>query len=293
MKLTGKRIIIREHKEEDLEFYHYLMSDPESMFYLQDLKTSNLDESRISLNIAIEEAKKGSDRTKYFWGIFLTDETYIGEIGYTLSSMDDNGSKCVNLGYFIHRDYWNNGYVSEALKLVIDYAFKIDSVIKIETGCLTGNKYSERLMQKTGFIREAYKRNHQFMSGKWYDRVEYSLFKEDFLKETLFPLPITKLPAADISLDGIRAFLSQGSDHQIIFMEFENDVELPEHKHESQVGFVLRGKIDLKIDGVMKTYSKGDIYYIPKNILHSGYIYSGYADITFFNEKNRYGIRTK
>jgi len=104
----------------------------------------------------------------------------------------------------------------------------------------------------------------------------------------IFPDPIKNLPEADIPLSGIKAYLSQAETHQIIFMEFSEDVELPEHSHESQWGIVLEGKIDLVIDGVKRRYSKGDRYFIPAGTKHSGKIYAGYADITFFNEKNRY-----
>jgi len=106
--------------------------------------------------------------------------------------------------------------------------------------------------------------------------------------KSIFPEPIINLPEADIPLKGVNAFLSQGSDHQIIFMSFSEDVDLPEHSHESQWGIVLEGKIDLIIDGVKNTYQKGDRYFIPKGVKHSGKIYAGYADITFFNEKDRF-----
>lgn len=106
--------------------------------------------------------------------------------------------------------------------------------------------------------------------------------------KSIFPEPIRRLPEADIPLNGIKAFLSQAENHQIIFMEFEEDVELPEHSHASQVGIVLKGKIDLKIDNEIKTYEKGNIYYIPSGVKHSGKIYAGYADVTFFDEPNRY-----
>ncbi len=106
--------------------------------------------------------------------------------------------------------------------------------------------------------------------------------------KNIFPDPIRNLPEADIPLDGISAYLSQGKDHQLIFMQFEKDVDLPEHAHAAQVGFVLSGKIELTIDGTNKEYKKGDIYFIPENVRHSGKIYAGYADITFFNEATRY-----
>jgi len=106
--------------------------------------------------------------------------------------------------------------------------------------------------------------------------------------KNLFPDPIKKLPEADIPLDGITAYLSQSSDHQLIFMQFEKDVDLPEHSHAAQVGFVLSGSIELIVDDIKNEYRKGDIYYIPENVKHSGKIHAGYADITFFNESDRY-----
>ena len=104
----------------------------------------------------------------------------------------------------------------------------------------------------------------------------------------IFPEPIRNLPQADIPFDGITAYLSQADNHQILFMKFNEDVEVPEHSHEAQWGVVVAGKIDLKIDGVERTYSKGDSVFIPKGAKHSAKIYAGYADVSFFNQKNRY-----
>ncbi|MBT1072907.1 cupin domain-containing protein [Pelotalea chapellei] len=102
------------------------------------------------------------------------------------------------------------------------------------------------------------------------------------------PDPIKNLRKADIHLKGITAYLSQAESHQIIFMEFDEDVELQEHSHESQWGVVLEGGIDLVIDGVKQSYAKGDRYFIPQGVRHSGRIYAGYADMTFFNQPDRY-----
>ena len=107
----------------------------------------------------------------------------------------------------------------------------------------------------------------------------------------IFPKPILRLPEADISVKGSKAFLSQGSKHQILFMEFKEDADLPEHSHESQWGVILEGKIELTIDGVKHTLTKGDRYFIPKEVKHSAKIYAGYADITFFDQFDRYHER--
>ena len=107
----------------------------------------------------------------------------------------------------------------------------------------------------------------------------------------VFPEPIRNLPEADIPIEGISAYLSQSETHQIKFMEFEKDVDLSEHSHAAQIGIVLEGQIDLTIDGKKKRYNKGDRYYIPDGVLHSGKIYAGYADITFYDEPDRYSMK--
>jgi len=107
----------------------------------------------------------------------------------------------------------------------------------------------------------------------------------------IFPGPIRALPEADIPLEGVTAYLSQSDTHQVIFMAFEKDVDLPEHSHAAQVGFVLEGRIDLTIGEARRSYRKGDRYYIPAGMPHSGKIHAGYADITFFDEQRRYAAK--
>jgi quercetin dioxygenase-like cupin family protein len=111
--------------------------------------------------------------------------------------------------------------------------------------------------------------------------------------KSIFPEPIQQFPEAAIPLEGCQAFLSQAGTHQIIFMEFQKDVNLPEHQHESQWGIVLEGRIDLVIDGKPFIFQKGDRYFIPKDVKHSGKVHAGYADMTFFNQKDRYKIKIK
>lgn len=104
----------------------------------------------------------------------------------------------------------------------------------------------------------------------------------------MFPEPIAGLPEADVPIDGVRAYLSQSEGHQIIFMEFVKDVTVPEHSHESQWAVVLEGRIDIVIGGESRTLGKGDQYFVPKGVKHSAKIYAGYADVTFFNQTDRY-----
>ena len=107
-------------------------------------------------------------------------------------------------------------------------------------------------------------------------------------KDDFFPKIITNLPEADIPIDGLHSYLLQGQNQQMLFMSFENDVEVAEHSHEEQWGVVLDGKIELTINGNKYTFTKGDTYFIPKDIKHSAKIKKGYKDLTLFNQKDRY-----
>ena len=109
----------------------------------------------------------------------------------------------------------------------------------------------------------------------------------------VFPPPILHLPHADVPVKGVKAYLSQGKDHQIIFMKFSKRVIVPEHAHESQWCVVLEGRVDMKIGGIKRTYLKGDRYYVPKGVAHSATIFPGYTDVTFFNQSNRYNAKAQ
>jgi hypothetical protein len=60
------------------------------------------------------------------------------------------------------------------------------------------------------------------------------MIRREFNMDSIFQNPISNLPVADMPLKGVNAYLSQGDNHQIIFMEFSEDIDLPEHSHESQ-----------------------------------------------------------
>lgn len=105
---------------------------------------------------------------------------------------------------------------------------------------------------------------------------------------TFFPDIITGHPSADIPLDGVISRLVQAGRQQFIFMEFDRDVEVPDHSHNAQWGVVLDGQMDLTIDGQTRTLTKGDSYFIGKDVVHSAKIKKGYKDLTLFDQADRY-----
>ena len=106
-----------------------------------------------------------------------------------------------------------------------------------------------------------------------------------------FPELIRNLPEADISFKGIRAWLSQGEDHQIVFFDIEPVGVVPDHSHCAQWGTVLKGEMQFTIDGITKIYRKGDFYFIPEGVVHSASFTKRTWVMDFFADKARYSIK--
>jgi quercetin dioxygenase-like cupin family protein len=107
----------------------------------------------------------------------------------------------------------------------------------------------------------------------------------------IYPDIIKNLPEADIPFKGVRGWVAQGADHQIVFFDIEPIGEVPRHSHGAQWGMVIDGDMDLTIDGETKNYRKGDHYFIPKGVLHSAKFNRRTIVMDYFAEKNRYKLK--
>jgi quercetin dioxygenase-like cupin family protein len=109
-----------------------------------------------------------------------------------------------------------------------------------------------------------------------------------------FPKVITDLPEADIKAKGVKGWIAQGENHQIIFFEMEPLTELPEHQHDyPQWGIVVEGEMELTVDGKTATLRKGDEYLIPTHARHSAKFPTKFRAIDLFSEKTRYTPKTR
>lgn len=179
IQLHTPRLLIRDHVPDDLHTHHELFSDQKIMWFVPDVMTHNLEESRGNLQLAIDQIDL-PDRKYYFFRIEnRTTKNHIGEIGYTVTNFTPLG-KFVEVGYFIRDAYWGQGYTAEAFKEVIRFAFQEDGVYRITCGCLKENSASERVMQKCGMIKEAEFKEYQWHDGKLKDRLQYRLLRSEW-----------------------------------------------------------------------------------------------------------------
>jgi RimJ/RimL family protein N-acetyltransferase len=79
--------------------------------------------------------------------ITLRDRTVLGACGIQFRADDE----APELGYWLGVKYWNQGYATEALHALIDYAFTDFDHESLQAGARVTNPASRRVLEKCGF----------------------------------------------------------------------------------------------------------------------------------------------
>ena len=106
------------------------------------------------------------------------------------------------------------------------------------------------------------------------------------MAETSYPEMITRLPRADLPFEGVRGWVSQAPDHQVVFFDIEPVGEVPPHSHGAQWGIVVEGEMELTIGGETRRYGPGDSYYIPEGVEHGARFFTRVRAIDVFADAN-------
>lgn len=89
------------------------------------------------------------------WAIVLKETNEpIGCIGYMVKGQSniDLGENDAEIGYWIARPYWNQGFCTEALRWIIDLCFNEKHFEAVWGDYFIDNPASGRVMQKCGFV---------------------------------------------------------------------------------------------------------------------------------------------
>lgn len=102
----------------------------------------------------------------------------IGGIGLRMDKPNENAE----LGYYIGKPYWNQGYCTEAARAVVRYGFETLALHRIFANHMTRNPASGRVMQKIGMKQEGHRRQHWKKWDKFEDVELYAILRSEWLK---------------------------------------------------------------------------------------------------------------
>ncbi|MGB9598671.1 MAG: GNAT family N-acetyltransferase [Minisyncoccales bacterium] len=120
-------------------------------------------------------------RKDFVFGIELRDKKRV--IGVISLENIDFEHKHGELGYWLGKKYRGKGIMTEAGKLVLNFAFEKLKLHRVDAGVFSDNIASQKVLKKLGFKKEGIRRHWRFKFGRWKDDVMYSILENEFYKK--------------------------------------------------------------------------------------------------------------
>ncbi|MFV8327424.1 GNAT family N-acetyltransferase [Flavobacterium sp. ZS1P14] len=171
--LETERLVLRRIDVNDVNEIFTLRSNPETMKYIPRplVKTTEDALDHIAMIDAKIENNEGIN-----WGITLKDNPkLIGIIGHYRIKPENYRAE---IGYMLLPEFNGKGIMPEAVKEVVNYGFTVMQLHSIEAILDPENFGSEKVLQKSGFVKEAYLKENEFYDGRFLDSVIYSILNK-------------------------------------------------------------------------------------------------------------------
>jgi len=179
LKLIGKRIILRPLRIFDAKDIYFNIQD----------KRIAVNTLRIPWPYKLQDAKNFVRKKQKLWPKVL-DFTFGIELK---SKREVIGCICLDhvnfehqnaeIGYWLGSEYWGQGMITEACKLILDFAFKKLKLHRIYGFSFGDNPASQIVFKNLGFKKEGFLRQAHWRFGRWRDNVHYGLLSKEFSKK--------------------------------------------------------------------------------------------------------------
>jgi ribosomal-protein-alanine N-acetyltransferase len=168
--LSTERLNLRRISDEDGEEIFFLRSDKEMLQFLDRDPAQSIDEARQW----IRTINEGIDSNQYIaWAIALKNAPrLLGTISFWNIKKEHYRAE---IGYALHPQLQGQGLMQEAMTVVLDYGFHTIKLHSVEANVNPNNRRSIQLLERNGFVREAYHKENYYYNGHFLDSVIYSL----------------------------------------------------------------------------------------------------------------------
>ena len=110
--------------------------------------------------------------------ICRNDGVIVGTI--TLSQIFRKKFQNAYLGYMLGSAYTGHGYMTEAVGIILKYAFQRLRLHRIEANVQPENLPSIAVLRRCGFVQEGFSRKYLKIGGRWRDHERWAIIKEDW-----------------------------------------------------------------------------------------------------------------
>jgi ribosomal-protein-alanine N-acetyltransferase len=173
--LEGRTVNLRIVEKEDLSLLHEWDNDLDVEGEFNPIRQI----TRADLERTYENLK---DAQWFF--VEKKDGTKVGFIAHFLVAGE------VEVGYSILPNERRKGYVTEAIRILIDYLFLSKDIVRIQSRTDPDNVASWKALENNGFTREGILRKTCYCRGAWKNDCMYSILREEW-KEPKIPTKTT------------------------------------------------------------------------------------------------------
>lgn len=174
--LETARLILRDFRVEDWSDAQEYGSDPEVVKYMP-FGPNTEDETKAFIGRAMARQNE-SPRAFYDFAIVRkSDHKVIGSCSINITNVENREAM---VGYILNRNFWNQGYITEAVRAVISFGFEKMNLHRIIASCDPENTGSYRVMEKLGMVREGHLREERLFKGVWRDFLLYSVLEKEW-----------------------------------------------------------------------------------------------------------------
>jgi ribosomal-protein-alanine N-acetyltransferase len=125
-------------------------------------------------------AQRDRDRangTAYQFGLYV-DQHVVGEVN--INNIVRGAMQSGTIGYWIDQQQAGNGYVAEAVVLVLQFGFEQLALHRVEICIVPRNERSRRVMEKLAIREEGVAQRYLEINGVWEDHVRYGITAEEW-----------------------------------------------------------------------------------------------------------------
>ena len=171
--LTAPRLQLRFLSPADVPALYRMYSDAEAMRYWS---SAPWDSEQLA------DAYQAAAQAGYESGELLrmgieVDGQLAGIVN--LYSFNRQNRRC-DIGYMLDRAFWGKGYMQEAMAAIIDYAFRVLRLHRIEADIDPRNAASAKLLKSLHFEHEGHLRERWIINGEICDTDFFGLLRSDW-----------------------------------------------------------------------------------------------------------------
>lgn len=146
-KLETTRLVLRRPRLSDaLEIFRNYASDAEVTRYLTWKPDASVAEVKRIIRQILEAQALDAQLD---WAITRRGKDSV--IGMISLRFEKHRAEA---GYVLAKSEWGQGYMTEALRAVVDFAFSLPNIYRVAAICDTENRASARVMEKAGMTLE-------------------------------------------------------------------------------------------------------------------------------------------